>query len=125
MRLLLDSHTLLWALWRPSALAVPAHRALEAAENERYASVVSIWELELKAAAGRLDLPDDITVVFPAMATSLLPIEMAHLRKLRTLPFLHRDPFDRLLIAQALEEGLTIVTRDRAFRAYDVPLLTA
>ena len=94
-------------------------------ENDVVASVVSLWELEIKASVGKLDLPDDLTVVLPAMATSLLQIEMAHLRRLRTLPFHHRDPFDRLLIAQALEEGLTIVTRDRAFRAYGVPLIAA
>lgn len=125
MRFLFDSHALLWALWRPTALAASARRALETAENERIASVVSLWELEIKAAVGKLDLPDDLTVAFAGMATSLLPIEMAHLRRLRTLPFHHRDPFDRLLIAQALEEGLTIVTRDRAFRAYGVPLIAA
>jgi PIN domain nuclease of toxin-antitoxin system len=125
LRLLFDSHALLWALWRPAALAAPARRELEVTENERIASVVSLWELEIKASVGKLDLPDDLTVAFAGMATSLLPIEMAHLRRLRTLPFHHRDPFDRLLIAQALEEGLTIVTRDRAFRAYGVPLLSA
>jgi PIN domain nuclease of toxin-antitoxin system len=125
LRLLFDSHALLWALSRPAALAAPARRVLEAMENDVVASVVSLWELEIKASVGKLDLPDDLTVVLPAMATSLLQIEMAHLRRLRTLPFHHRDPFDRLLIAQALEEGLTIVTRDRAFRAYGVPLIAA
>lgn len=125
MRLLFDSQALLWALWRPAALSAAARRALEAAENDRVASVVSLWELEIKASVGKLDLPDDITVAFAGMATSLLPIETAHLRRMRKLPFHHRDPFDRVLIAQAFEEGLTIVTRDRSFKAYGVPVLTA
>lgn len=125
MRLLFDSHALLWALWRPALLSAPARRALETAENERIASVVSLWELEIKASVGKLDLPDDLTVAFPGMATSLLPIELAHLRRLRKLPFHHRDPFDRLLIAQALEEELTIVTRDRHVKLYGVPVLLA
>ena len=98
---------------------------METAENERIASVVSLWELEIKASVGKLDLPDDLTVAFPGMATSLLPIELAHLRRLRKLPFHHRDPFDRLLIAQALEEELTIVTRDRHVKLYGVPVLLA
>lgn len=125
MRLLLDSHALLWALWRPTALSVQARLALEVAENEVVASVVSLWELQIKASVGKLALPDDLAVTFSRMTTSLLQIEMAHLRRIRTLPFHHRDPFDRMLIAQAMEEGLTIVTRDRVFKNYGVPLLTA
>ena len=125
MRLLLDSHTLIWSLWRPSVLSTTARRTIESSDNERLVSVVSLWELEIKAAAGKLTMPDDLTVAFKDVEASLLPIEPRHLRQLHKLPFHHRDPFDRLLIAQAVAEDLTIVTRDREFHAYGVPLLIA
>lgn len=70
-------------------------------------------------------MPDDLALAFEDISASLLPIETAHLRRLRGLPFHHRDPFDRLLIAQAVAEDLVIVTRDRAFQAYGVPVVAA
>ena len=70
-------------------------------------------------------MPDNLTLAFEDIAASLLPIETSHLRRLRGLPFHHRDPFDRLLIAQAVAEDLVIVTRDRAFQAYGISVLPA
>lgn len=125
MRLLLDSNAYIWAITRPAELSTPARQAIEDPENQRFVSVVSLWEMTVKLSVGKLSLPTNYMDGVDHICAALLPITVPHLRQVQLLPLHHRDPFDRMLIAQAQEENLTIVTRDRHFRAYGVPLLAA
>jgi PIN domain nuclease of toxin-antitoxin system len=88
--------------------------------NEVHVSIVTPWELAIKQALGRLVLPVPFEAMLEAMEFSLLPVNLGHTRLLAELPAHHRDPFDRMLIAQAQGEGLTLVTRDGKMRRYDV-----
>jgi PIN domain nuclease of toxin-antitoxin system len=125
VRLLIDSHTFLWMLGRPEHLSSAAHRAVTDSNNERFLSIVSLWEIAIKVSIGKLTVPMELDKAVEFAAAQPLPMTIAHIRRGQFLPFHHRDPFDRMLIAQAMEEGLTIVTRDRIFAAYGVPVLTA
>ena len=125
MRLLLDSHCYIWAITRPSELSSAARQAIEDLESQRFVSVASLWEMTIKRTIGKIELPDNYMEGVDHIGGSLLPISAPHVKQLQSLPLHHRDPFDRMMIAQALEENLTIVSRDRAFRAYSVPILTA
>lgn len=123
MRLLLDTHTFLWATSAPHRLG-PQRAAIEDARNERLLSAVSAWEIVVKYATGRLPLPEPPARFLPTRMRLLLvtpvPIDHAHAYGVGELPMHHRDPFDRLLIAQARALDVPIVTVDRAFLAYDV-----
>jgi PIN domain nuclease of toxin-antitoxin system len=125
MRLLLDSNALIRAYERPSELSPAARTAIEDTTNERFISMASLWEIAIKASIGKLSLTGDLARVVDHLALVPLSVQLEHVLRVQKLPLHHRDPFDRLMIAQAIEEGLTIVTRDRAFRAYGVPLLAA
>lgn len=125
MKLLLDSNAYIWAITRPAELSTPARQAIEDPENQRFVSVVSLWEMTVKLSVGKLSLPTNYMDGVDHIGAALLPITVPHLRQVQLLPLHHRDPFDRMLIAQAQEESLTIVTRDRHFRAYGVSLLAA
>lgn len=127
MKLLLDTHVILWSATDPDRLTPPARKAIEDGANEALVSVVSAWEIALKQSLGKLELPKPAEIWLPEVLEETgFEVEnlslMAALR-VRALPWHHRDPFDRFLIAQALEEGYTLVTRDGAFAAYGVPLL--
>jgi PIN domain nuclease of toxin-antitoxin system len=124
VRLLVDTHTFLWILGRPEELSTEARKALDEAED-RFISVASLWEIGIKTSTGKLDVPMELDEAIAFAAVTLLPISVVHIRRVQSFPFHHRDPFDRMMIAQAMEEGLTIVTRDRIFSAYGVPVLTA
>ena len=124
MALLLDSSALLWLTVEPSQLASGALQRIDASAR-LFLSVVSVWELEIKARAGKLDIPADLWDELPALAIEVIAIELADAVAAARLPLHHRDPFDRMIIAQALARGLTIVTRDQAFGAYGVPILAA
>ena len=124
MALLLDSSALLWLTVEPSQLASGALQHIDASAR-LFLSVVSVWELEIKARAGKLDIPADLWDELPALAIEVIAIELADAVAAARLPLHHRDPFDRMIIAQALVRGLTIVTRDQAFGAYGVPILAA
>ena len=124
MRLLLDTHVLLW--WLTDAKLSPrAREALADPENKLFVSAATTWELVIKAGLGRLTLPEALTEVLAEQDLLPLPVTIAHSLAVRDLPPLHRDPFDRLLVAQAGYEGLTLVTRDEQVMAYDVPVLAA
>jgi len=123
VKLLLDTHALLWALAEPRALAPRARERLEQAETTVLVSVVSAWEIEIKRAVGKLDAPDDLIQPLARHRFFELPIHLRHVQRLRRLPQLHRDPFDRMLVAQALADDLTIVTRDERILAYPVKTL--
>lgn len=125
MRLLLDTPALLWALGLPDELRPEARRAIEDARNDVFVSAASAWEIAIKRALGRLEAPDDLGDAIAAVGFVELPITIGHALAVERLARHHRDPFDRMLIAQALVEGLTIVTRDARFEPYGVPVLLA
>lgn len=124
MRLLLDTHALTYLLEGPERMRTEALEAIVDPGNEVVFSAANVWEIEIKAKKGSLVLSVSDTL----NAARSLPItEMAisadHARRAGRLPIYHHDPFDRVLIAQAQAEGLTVVTRDRTFALYDIPLL--
>jgi len=127
VRLLLDTHTLLWFLANDARLSQSAKMAIEETANERWLSPISLLEIAIKVRIGKLTLPEPFGVMFPAdLLTAdihLLPLEADHIEPLTALPLHHKDPFDRLMAAIALVEGLTVVSSDVAFDAYGVPRL--
>jgi PIN domain nuclease of toxin-antitoxin system len=125
VRLLVDSNAFIWAYARPAELSMPARQALGDATNDRFISMASIWEIAIKQSTGKLELTNHIASAIDDLALEPLAIALTHVTRTRSLPFHHRDPFDRMLVAQAIEEGLTIVTRDRRLQAYGVPVLEA
>ncbi len=125
MRLLLDTHALLWSLGSPAELATPARKSIEEGQNDVLVSAASIWEIAIKRAKGRLRAPDDLEAALVATGIVALPITVGHALTAGALPAHHADPFDRMIVAQAMLEGLTVVTRDRRFEAYGVPTLVA
>jgi PIN domain nuclease of toxin-antitoxin system len=128
MRLLLDTHVFLWYISADLRLPVTFRDAIRDPANEVYLSVASVWEAVIKYALGKLPLPEAPAGYLPrqreAHRIGGLPVEEGALAHLANLPPLHRDPFDRILIAQALQHSLTLVTVDDAVRAYPVPLLS-
>ncbi|HEV3263498.1 MAG TPA: type II toxin-antitoxin system VapC family toxin [Gemmataceae bacterium] len=127
MRILLDTHVFLWYISADPQLPVAFRDAIREPANEVYLSVASVWEAVIKYALGKLPLPEAPAEYLPrqreAHRIMTLPVEEAALVHLAGMAPLHRDPFDRILIAQALEQGLTLATVDDAVRAYSVPLL--
>jgi len=123
-RLLLDTHALIWALSGPRRLPDRVAKAVRDPENDVYVSAVGTWEIAIKSALGKIDA-DVAAVADGARAADFeeLPVTVAHTVRLRTLPAHHRDPFDRLIVAQALVEQLTIVTHDPLIARYPVPVL--
>ena len=126
-RLLLDSHTFLWAVADPAQLGKVGRDAISNASNTLHVSAASIWELLLKAAKGKLDLgitpPQKLQSFLARLNAAVLPVQMEHLLAAYSLPGLHREPFDRLLIGQARAEGLTLVTKDSTIARYEVEIL--
>jgi PIN domain nuclease of toxin-antitoxin system len=120
MNLLLDTHALLWALSAPRQLAAQVRELIERPDTTVLVSVVSAWEMEIKRALGKLDVPDDLETQLKRLRFQELPVRLRHVQRLRQLPDLHRDPFDRMLVAQAMVDGLTLITRDRDVMAYPV-----
>jgi PIN domain nuclease of toxin-antitoxin system len=113
--LLLDTHIFVWIRMAPEILAPAERRALDSAAP-RFISAVSIWEIAILASRGRIAADERLFVLPPGF--ELLPISPEHCKELLRLPQHHRDPFDRMLIAQARVEGLSLITRDRAISAY-------
>jgi PIN domain nuclease of toxin-antitoxin system len=120
-RYLIDTHVLLWDLSDDPRLS-QAHAAILTGEEPKFLSVASIWEIAIKVSAGKLQLPADFLDVVVESEVGLLTILPEHAWEVGKLPPHHNDPFDRLLICQARREGLTILTSDRRFSAYDVAL---
>lgn len=116
---LLDSHILLWSLYEEAKLST-AQRAILESDARTFISAATIWEIEIKKKAGRLPLPDAIWEQAADVGHDFLSIEPAHARFAGALPAVHGDPFDRMLIAQATLNGLTILTVDEMIRAYPV-----
>lgn len=124
MRLLLDTNVLIWWLEESPRLGKETRDAITG-ELEVMVSAVSAFEIAAKVAVGKLRAPGDLAVQITEQTMIELPVMVRHGLAAGQLPMHHRDPFDRLLIAQARCEGCTIVTADRAFAAYDVPVLPA
>jgi PIN domain nuclease of toxin-antitoxin system len=125
LRLLLDTNALIWSLTAPHRLSSRAAEAIRTETNDVYVSAISAWEIAMKRSHGRLEVPDDLDSQFDEKRFKRLSVEMRHSHAIRFLPHHHGDPFDRMLIAQAQVEGLTIVTSDRQMRRYQVALLPA
>ena len=124
MRLLLDTHVVLWQLSGERELSQSAIAAIAAADDLLF-SVVSFAEIGIKAAVGKLVVPPDLKAKITDAGVRSLALAAAHGLAVAQLPTHHRDPFDRLLIAQAMTEGLTLVTADPNFAPYDVPIVAA
>ena len=125
MKLLLDANAFIWAYARPTELSPAARRALNDVANDRLVSIASLWEIAIKMSIGKLAFAENLTQALDDIAATSLPITLVHVARVRSLPFHHRDPFDRMMIAQAMEEGMTIVARDRRVVPYGVPVLMA
>ena len=127
MRLLLDTHAFLWWVMDDRRLGVKARTAIAHPSSVVHVSAASCWEMAIKAALGKLKMPMPYEQLIPgaveARGFEMLPIISRHLYELLNQPFYHRDPFDRLIIAQAKVEGMTIVTRNPHFPPYGVPIL--
>jgi PIN domain nuclease of toxin-antitoxin system len=127
MRLLIDSHAIVWWMTDDPRLSPVARQMLGSSQHQRFLSLASLWELSLKVATGRLQgIGSTIGNLHQAaakQAIQMLPITYEHIVRVESLPLHHADPFDRLLVAQALEEGLTILTADRALSRYPIPVL--
>jgi PIN domain nuclease of toxin-antitoxin system len=124
LRLLLDTHALIW--WADGKpIAADAATAIRDPENTVVVSAVSVWEAEIKIVTGKLEVGFDLQTGPVEHGFEPLVITFAHAAAAGRLPLHHRDPFDRMLVAQAQLEGLTLVTRDPVFRGYDVNVLPA
>jgi PIN domain nuclease of toxin-antitoxin system len=122
MRLLLDTHVVLWQLSGQRGLSQSAVDAIADADDLLF-SVVSFAEIGIKAAVGKLVVPEDLQAKIADACVRSLGLTAAHGLAVARLPTHHRDPFDRLLIAQAMTDGLTLITADPNFAAYDVPII--
>lgn len=122
MRLLLDTHVILWWLEDSAELSDQVKDLLDT-EPTVHLSAVSAWEIAIKQSLGKLDGPDDLAERVRDSQFTSLPITAGHGVRAGRLPALHRDPFDRILVAQAQIEGMTVVTRDKWIPQYDVPVM--
>lgn len=125
MKLLLDTHVLLWWLDDPSKISQAAASAIRDQENAVYVSAATAWEIVIKKTLGKLDAPDNLVEILGVCQFLALPVTVEHALAVRDLPGHHHDPFDRMLVAQTKVEGLTIVTRDSNVLRYPVPHLLA
>ncbi|WP_017307235.1 type II toxin-antitoxin system VapC family toxin [Spirulina subsalsa] len=126
MKLLLDTHIFIWLIDGNSNLSQTAKQAIEDQKNTLHLSIASLWEITIKTSLGKLELAIPLeqilmNYILPS-GIEILPIYLPHLLTLKTLPFHHRDPFDRLLIAQAKSETFALVSEDRIFKQYDVEI---
>lgn len=126
MKALLDTHTFLWAVAEDGRLSRRAQQ-IYTGPNDLWLSVASVWEILIKVRAGKLPLPEPAgTYIVKELAKNkieVLPIKLDHVLRIETLPWHHRDPFDRILIAQSLEENLPLVTADPVFEPYPAELI--
>jgi len=127
MNLLFDTHTFIWWADEPEKLSAPALKALADENNRLLLSVVSVWEMQIKAQLGKvklsLPLSDLIESQQQVNELEILPVSIEHVLALDSLPLHHKDPFDRLLLAQSIVESATIVSMDQKLSAYSVNLL--
>jgi len=122
MKFLLDTNIFLWFLNGEKKLLKKHKEIIENAENEIFLSIASIWEIAIKDSLGKVELKYDFNLIFPKVLLNndirILDIEISHLKKLRVLPFYHKDPFDRIIISQATAEKIELLYTDEAFLEY-------
>jgi len=127
MRLLLDTHTFIWSFSKTRKLSPAAARELQNSANEIFASVASVWEMQIKIKLGKMIFNDTLENIITEQQQinriQILPVNLAHALYLENLPPHHKDPFDRLLISQAIIENMTLVSADADFAKYQVNLL--
>ncbi|MFM8307501.1 MAG: type II toxin-antitoxin system VapC family toxin [Microcystis aeruginosa] len=123
MKLLLDTHTFLWFINNSPQLSIDAKNLIES-DVDLLLSIASLWEIAIKVSIGKLTIPNTYDQFIPQQVQlndmEVLPISLAHLAVVTTLPFHHRDPFDRLLIAQAMVEKMSIISADEIFDSYGI-----
>jgi PIN domain nuclease of toxin-antitoxin system len=120
MKLLLDTHVLFWALFESNKLNLKTQEALNNKNNLIFVSIVSLWELQIKQSIGKIVLPDNFFNLISKTKHEVLSIKVTHIEQLKNLPLIHRDPFDRMLIAQAIAEELDLMTCDEEIIKYPV-----
>ncbi len=121
MKFLLDTHLLLWAAGQPERLPKPARKLIENPDNELYFSAASIWEIAIKSSLGREDFRADSRLIRRGLIDNSyheIPISSEHAAGVQALPLVHKDPFDRLLIAQSISEGMPLLTVDPVLSQY-------
>ena len=127
MNLLLDTHIFIWAVSDSSKLSTQARHLIEDPQNVKWFSLVSAWEIQIKSQIGKLSLDIPLQELIRQQREKnnlqVLPITLPHVLALDSLPLHHRDPFDRLLIAQAIQEKLILISHDHIFASYDVPVI--
>ena len=125
MKLLLDTHVLLWASLDPARLSPEACQLLESAENELFFSAASLWEVAIKSSLGRRDFELDPHVLRRGLLDNgyrEIPVTSEHAVAVANMPPIHKDPFDRILVAQAIIEGITLLTADELLQQYSGPI---
>lgn len=123
MNYILDTHTLIWFLQGNDPLSKKAKSIIEETDSQKYVSIASIWEISIKVSLEKLVLAkslDDFLFDLSQTKITILLIKLSHTLRVSTLEFFHKDPFDRLIIAQSIEENFEVLTRDPDFPAYDV-----
>lgn len=126
MNLLIDTHAVIWFITEDDQLPINVKELIEDVTNSCFVSIASLWEMGIKYSLGKLDLKADLKKIFELIDQSgltILPITTAHILTNTILDFHHRDPFDRLIIAQAKSEGLTLISKDREFKDYNINLI--
>jgi PIN domain nuclease of toxin-antitoxin system len=126
MKLLFDTQAFLWWMDNDSTkLPDEVFVAIRDSGNSVFVSVINAWEMAIKTSLGKMNSPHDVEEAIRHYGFSILPVLLPHAMAIKALPLHHRDPFDRMLIAQAQVEGLTLITSDQHIRKYDVPILSA
>jgi len=123
MNILLDTHILLWHLTDNPKLSKEKSAIIENPENGKFFSIASLWEIGIKKSIGKLDINRQITELIP-IEVNIIAIKPTHIEKIMELPFHHRDPFNRMIIAQSMLDDLVVMTDDQNFKYYSVKLLT-
>jgi PIN domain nuclease of toxin-antitoxin system len=123
MKLLLDTHILLWWLIQDQKLSQTEAAIITDPDNLVFVSAATAWEIAVKKMIGKLEAPDDLPVALAANNFLELPITIEHSQKLYQLPLHHHDPFDRIMVAQAMSEDLTFMTRDPKIALYDIKII--
>ena len=125
MKYLLDTHSLLWTIFEPDKLSAEAQEIILDQSNIICVSLISLWEISIKQNIGRLDIPEKFFEVVSQGGFEILPLTMPQIEQYQKLPLYHRDPFDRMLIIQAQQQKLILITRDLELDRYDVEIVKA